>query len=73
MKHQPYTPQAGDLKVAQDEEQKWRIYTYRKDFRQTGYIWSELGFAETYDSEIGAVKALLAHLEREEETGIKIR
>ena len=73
MKHQPYTPQEGDLKVAQDEEHKWRIYAYRKDFRQTGYIWSELGFGLTYDHEKNAVIALLAHLEREEETGIKVR
>lgn len=73
MKHQPYTPQVGDLKVAQDKELKWRIYAYRKDFRQTGYIWSELGFEKAYDTDRDATSALLAHLEREEETGVKVR
>ncbi|MCK5603676.1 hypothetical protein KAR91_17450 [Candidatus Pacearchaeota archaeon] len=73
MKHQPYTPQIGDLKVAQGKGDTWRIYAYRMNHYRNGFIWSELGFNVAYENEIAAVAALLAHLEREEETGIKVR
>jgi hypothetical protein len=73
MKHQLYIPKVGDLKVAQDKGDIWRIYAYRQSFDRKGYIWSELGFKVVYANEIAAVAALLVHLEREEETGIKVR
>ncbi|MCK5610704.1 hypothetical protein KAR91_53015 [Candidatus Pacearchaeota archaeon] len=73
MKHQLYTPQIGDLKVAQDKGHMWRIYAYRENFYRDGYIWSELGFKMAYTDEIAALNTLSAHLEREEETGIKVR
>lgn len=76
MKHQSYIPQVGDLKVAVkqiDGKEEWRIYSYRMNHYRNGYIWSELGYQRSYTNEIAATSALLAHLEREEETGVKVR